>query len=393
MEISRTVGRMRKEIAAWLKKGRKECLKRIMEKYPVTRDVAEKMYSYVKKQADWGPVPDHKNVLIEYYSDGDDSWMVIHACWGSLVNDTIGRVLSSLLIKKLGSVGLQTDPYRIMLKLQYLGDWKYAAEVFRNIRPGDVRKILNEVLPDSELFAWRFIHVAKRFGIISKGAEFGKGYIRKIIDVYRDTPPYKEALNEVVREKLDIDGARRVLKKMASGEFRVLVKQGVSPFGTAGIQKKYEIVAPQRPEKEIFQTFRKRLLETKMGLVCMQCGNYATIVKAGDTPEDIACPKCSAKMIAAVPARYVLEAQELVKKKKKRRPLSGEEEKYYTQMLDSASLVMSSGRRAVIALAARGVGVRTAGRILSRMFDEEGFLREILKAEKNYAKTKRFWRG
>ena len=393
-EVAQEVGRMRRRIKGMLaKKKRKDAVRELMKELPVSRDVAEKMVGLVRRQMEWGFVPDDRNVLLEYYSDGDESWVVIHTCWGSLVNDTIGRVLSAVVMRRVGSVGLQTDPCRIMMKLQHMSDWKSVEEAFRNLRAKDIKSVLEDVVPDTELFAWRFIHVAKRFGIISRDAEFGKGYIRKIIEVYRNTPPYREALNEVFQEKLDVEASERIAERLGSGRIRIEARPGISPMGTSGIQKKYEIVAPERPEREIFQTFKKRILDTKVGLVCMQCCDYATISSVRELPEEIGCPLCSARLVAVVPARYLLEAQELARKAKAGKKLSAEERKYHNQMADSASLVMSSGKNAAIALAGRGVGVRTASRILSRLVSGDDIFRLVLEAEKQYAKTKRFWKS
>jgi hypothetical protein len=43
-------------------------------------------------------------------------------------------------------------------------------------------------------------------------------------------------------------------------------------------------------------------------------------------------------------------------------------------------------------LAGRGVGVRTAARILSGPERGDDLLREVFEAEKQYAKTRRFWK-
>ncbi|MEM3616119.1 MAG: hypothetical protein QXX09_05660, partial [Candidatus Methanomethylicia archaeon] len=58
----------------------------------------------------------------------------------------------------------------------------------------------------------------------------------------------------------------------------------------------------------------------------------------------------------------------------------------------SISLIMSYGKRALIALAARGIGPTTASRILrGPQKTEEEFYLEILEAEKEYLRTRMFW--
>ena len=66
----------------------------------------------------------------------------------------------------------------------------------------------------------------------------------------------------------------------------------------------------------------------------------------------------------------------------------------------NASLILSYGKPAIMALVGRGIGPDTAARILRRYNlsqlkkSEElqkKFLRDILKAELNYARTRGFW--
>ena len=58
-----------------------------------------------------------------------------------------------------------------------------------------------------------------------------------------------------------------------------------------------------------------------------------------------------------------------------------------------SDLVMVGGKNAIIALAGRGVGYVTTSRILSKYHaDEDDLYRDILAAERQYFKTKRFWK-
>nr|NIO22968.1 hypothetical protein [Candidatus Aenigmarchaeota archaeon]NIP40615.1 hypothetical protein [Candidatus Aenigmarchaeota archaeon] len=278
-----------------------------------------------------------------------------------------------------------------IIRLQDELDWKEAIDTFRNLKSKEVRPLLNMSIPNSELFIWRFIHVCQRFGIISRDAEYGKGYIKKIAEVYMNTLPHKEALNEIEQEKLDVERAKEVLDKMKSKEIRIETRPGLSPLAELALKRSFEIIAPSRPEKEIFRVFKRRLMETKIGLACTQCG-WATINTVKDLKDPVHCPLCYAGMVAIVPYRYVIQAQEIVKKKKAGKKLSEEEEKWFNHMLNTASLVVASGKDAALVLAGRGVGPKTAGRVLAKMKKDEELLREILRAERNYVKNRRFWK-
>ena len=92
-------------------------------------------------------------------------------------------------------------------------------------------------------------------------------------------------------------------------------------------------------------------------------------------------------MVAALSA-YYKDNVRLIKKEH----LSEEEEIEVKRIFKNASLVNRHGKKALLALAARGVGPDTAARVLSGFYeDEDDFLRDILSAEINYARTKRFW--
>jgi ATP-dependent Lhr-like helicase len=57
----------------------------------------------------------------------------------------------------------------------------------------------------------------------------------------------------------------------------------------------------------------------------------------------------------------------------------------------NANIVLSGGKKAVLALAAKGVGPENASRVLSTLTEGDAFYKEILKAERNYIRTRRYW--
>ncbi len=100
------------------------------------------------------------------------------------------------------------------------------------------------------------------------------------------------------------------------------------------------------------------------------------------------CNNCGGVLLAAIS----MHDSETLKLLKKNRNLTSSEKKELKRLRTNANLVMSHGKSALLALAGRGVGANTAARILTRQHtDELELLRDILKAEINYARTKRFW--
>jgi len=411
--IAQGVGKLRREVASRLDKGAERFL---LDNYPITEDVARRLVKSIKEQSEWGFVPTDRDILIEWgvqkeragkFMERELSYIIIHTCFGSLVNETIGRALSILLMNRMGSVGLQTDPYRIVLKFSRHPEQEAEsiADMLKELNGALLKTLLKLSIPNTELFRWRFLHIAKRFGIISRDAEcfphstgrknegkghtFGKGYLQKIISAYRGSPAYKEALHEIWQEKLDLETSAKVLENIKKNNIKITIRPGLSPLGKSALMSRYEIVASERPEHEIFSAFKNRLLSTKVRLICCQCG-WAITYPVKDVPEIPRCFACGAKLLGVIKP-YETEKESLLKRFINRATLTDGDMKTVNSVMDSASLVVGSGRDAVLVLAGRGIGPRTAARILSRMSQGDELLKDILEAEREYARTKRFW--
>lgn len=369
--IAQGVGELRKAVAE--------------KKAGVDRPSLRIMEQIVEKHKETHTLPTHNNFLMENYKD----FIIIHACCGSLVNDTLGRYIAAKLTQDTGvSVNIKTDPYRIML--QTIAKPEDAKKIL--MEAGDIEETLMKEVERSSMFKYRFLHVAKRFGVIARHARYDKINLNRLVKEYVNSPVYNEALREIVLEKMDIENARHVLEKLQKAEIKLVLAPGLSLLGSNGLTKQFaEVMKPRMPEKEIQLAFKRRLLATRVRLVCMNCTEYNLVLSVRSVENQPECTKCHSRLIA-VTRRSFLSADKLVKKKTAKKELNAEEQKEFQNLRRSADLVIVYGRRAVEALAARGVGPQTAARILSMLHtNKEQFYNDILAAEKNFAKTRIYW--
>lgn len=377
-DVAQEVGKLRKLAATGN-------VAKIREFYNTDAESAKEMTDMIKQHAPF-PVPDGKNILIENYKD----FIIIHTCAGSLVNDTLGRYLSAMITNETGvAVNMKNDPYRIIL--QTVIDVKRVVSLLEDAE--DLKNVLTGALERSSMFKWRFLHVARRFGVISREAKFDKINMNKIVSNYAKTPIYEETLRELFLEKMDLEHAALVVDMLRKGEIKLHIKPGLSYLGELALVHQFkEIMKPRMPEKEILNAFRKRLLATRVRLLCTNCGDFNLITKVRDVDEQPSCPKCHSRLIAVISKRK-LNVGEVIKKRSKKKPLTEEEQKELQNVRRSADLVMVYGKKAAEVLAGHGIGPQTAARILAMLHtDKEQFYKDILAAEKQFAKTKIYWK-
>jgi ATP-dependent Lhr-like helicase len=392
-DVAQEVGKVRSIIAKELDKtdDTSAIVDVLQKNYPIDANCAKKMIMLVKKQKNFGSgiIPDNKTILVEEF----ENLVVMQTCFGTQANETLGRFIVALLAARLGSIGLRTDPYRIMLQFQKSEVAPaLIKEALFSTSPEFLQSILELSLTKNELFEWKFVHVAKRFGAISRGAEYGKVRMGKIIDSYAGSPIYKETLAELETEKLDIALATEILKQIQEKKIKIVFANGLSPIGKLGVQHRYaEIIGPDKPEVEIFELFKQRLLNTKVKMICVNCGQWDQTFLVKEVPDDLKCGKCEARLLGVAHPKN-LEIQKIIKKKLHNIDLAEDNAKKFERIRKTADLFLVYGKKTVVCLAARGVGPETTKRILAKYHrTEEDMLRDILEAEKNYLKNKRFW--
>ncbi len=366
-EVAMEVGRMRRTLN--------------LDDYPGDENSKQCVRNFIKEQEGL-PLPSDKLITVEL----GDRLAVVNACFGTRVNETLSKIFSALLSARLGeSVGVSTDPYRIMLELPRNIDKNTILNTVRSIKPGTVEGLIRLTITNSSFLKWRFVYVAKKFGIIEKGADNRYINFNKLFELHQDTPAYSEAVNKVLWEDLDIPGTETVVKAIADGEIKVEVCR-ISPIGMEGITRSKELMQPMRADHSILMALKKRLEDELLFGSCLRCQTQWR-VRVKDAPKRFVCPKCGGNMVAVL-KEYDRDKIKLFAKK----DLTDEEKKDTQRITRIANLVNENGRKACMTLAGRGIGPDAASRILRTMHtDEDEFLRDILGAEVLYAKNKRFW--
>ncbi len=390
--VAQRMGKMRGLIERFIKDGGtgEEALKG----HGFTADVAAKVVDIVRRQLEEGyPVPTDLRIVVEAY----ENFIVVHSCMGDLVNETLAKAIASIISGRVGvNVGTQCDPYRIVLITPVFLDPQVVRHDLSNLQPEELDELLEAALGETSLLAWRLWNVAKRFGIVDKSAEFTSRISRLLTSTLKGTPPYREAMREILIEKMDVENCRHVLRMIRDGQLEVAVvpRRGkYSPLALPILDRiaPQDILRPVVPARAVIDVVRERLDASETRLVCLFKADYDGVRTVRTLPERVTCPKCGSSLLA-VTYKGDERLLEIVRKRLGRRRLTEEEEKAWETAWKSASLVQTYGKRAVTVMAGRGVGPVNAVRILRNYHrTEEELYLDIIKAERTYLRTRMFW--
>ncbi|MHA2203866.1 MAG: hypothetical protein ACW991_09265, partial [Candidatus Hodarchaeales archaeon] len=390
--VAQEVGRIRGEISEVITEDTD--LAEIFTDIPINKEAYTKIIDVIRIQLQKGySIPTNRRVLIE----GFENYVIIHGCFGNRVNETLGKALAALLSSRLGvNVGTQVDAYRIALITPSHLNSQVVKEELMGILPNEVDHILSETLGYTNLFAWRLWNVAKRFGVVSKDAEYKSSRGRKLASVLKNTSIFKESLREIYVEKLDLENTKIVLQRIRSGEIEVEVTHSgieYSPLALPILDRiaPHDILRPAVPSQPVIEIVKERLKRGKVRLVCIFNGDYDGVRSLRTLPDKVKCNQCGLTLMAAT---YPKDTNliKIIKKKITKKRLTMDEDKEWRKAWKSASLVQTYGKKALIALVARGVGPNNAVRILHNYHrTEDDFYLDIIRAEREYARTRMFW--
>jgi len=401
ISLAEETGRLRQEIADELghvgdvDKAVRTLSEKFSVKPQVLRDVVNEIYEHIKLNL---PVPTHNCVLVE----GFGKYLIIHACFGETVNRTMGCIFDAILSDHELITGWWNDGYRILIEMPRKiesRDLKELSSLLFNLSDKDVDKAFEAYLEARFPFAERMKFVAERFGALPRGRLAGPRMLTQLPERFKDTPVYEEALREAMTEKIDLQSVKRIIASMKSGEIHVetlFSKERPSPIAYH-ILAKYsevpELMAPKRVLLSNIERMKRSIGARKVRLLCLSCNSWSFETKIRDLPERPVCGRCGSGLLTSLKRQQDLEGlKEILRRRLKGDQLNEEELKDLSYARRAADLVLSYGKRAIVALQVRGIGPETAFRVLGKMYmNEDDFYMDLLKAKIQFLRTRQYW--
>lgn len=342
--------------------------------YPLDDDARECVLGYINSVEE-SRRPTDRRIVIE--TGGRTA--VVHACFGTRVNETLARMIAAVISARAGEgVGIDTDPYRLILQLPSSARKEWIEEALRTIAPEALHDFMRKIVSNLSYAKYQFLYVAKKFGVIRKDADYREMNMSRVMSSFENTPVMEETVEKTLWESMDTERAAEVLEAIREGAIEITYAP-LSRMGEKGLQQTREMYRPARADRGILEALKKRLLHEEFLMLCLHCRSTRRLT-AATADRSIRCHRCGGQMLAAL-GKFERESM----------PRGKGDAKWKRRMAKNAELVCYYGPRALMVLAGRGIGPDAAARILASSSTEEGLLRAVLDQEIIYARTKRFW--
>ena len=393
-EIASEVGEIRRITEEEYRKGKNlsEISQELAKKYPADETSVCRALTETYDQCEEGlPVPSDRLLTIEEW----DNFVIINSHLGTLVNRTLARLVGHLLSDEAGvSIGIQQDPYRIVLQTMGAIEAEDVQKIMQRLAGMEIAGLAIEASKRTGLFKRRLVHVARRFGAISKWTDFSSITLRQLAKSFEGTVIMDEAVRETQEKDMDVPHTQEVLKLMASKDIVVKTVKAsgeatpIARIGLERISRKADIIPTEKMNLILVGSAKARILNEVKTLVCTNCWKYVEMRRVKEIPTAVTCPECGSSRVAALGV-----ADEDVRKviSKNWNKLSDREKDLVSKAEDTAKLVDEYGRLAVYALAGRRIMPEVAGDILRKYGKPtNGFFEAVMEAEREALKE-RFW--
>ncbi len=400
-DLAQQTGAMREKVGKLIQEGKKpeaaaeELALEMKTDKETLVDTALEIAEHLNEGA---PLPTQNRIVIEAL----DRYIVVHACFGELVNRTFGGVFDSILSEREAITGWWTDGYRILIETTHKPSRQEVEDLQKELFSLSDERVdeaflnyVNSKFP----FVSRMKAIAERFGALPRGKTLAHSErAEKLQAAFKDTPIYDETLREAMMDKVDLGQVKRILHDIKDGKIIIstITREKPTPLAYHILMQYADTAELMAPERLLLTNIdrMKHSIDARVAkLLCMNCAAWTKQFRIKDLTEQPECENCHSHLLTLL--YFSQDAEKLVEDLKKRREgkeLTPEELKDLSNARRKADLILSYGKQAVRALQVKGVGPETASRILGKMHPEEDkFYMDLLKAKVQYLRTREFW--
>ena len=366
LTIAREVGEIRGFVEGQLSQKIKpeKIASMLAEKYPADKETVLKAIQEIVEQFSKGAlIPTEKRIVIEKWED----YVIIHACLGSLANRTLATLLGYILSERTGyTVGIQADSYRVMLSAEAV-DAETVKDLFYELQTMDLNVLAVEAFKATGLFKRRIIHVARKFGAISKWADLSNISLRQLTKSFQGTAIFDEAIKTTLDKDADLHNLVKALEGIRSGEIEVVIVEMGEPTPIARVSLEQigrwtSLISPERLQRLTIESARVRLLNDVRTFICTDCWDFLDTLSIKDLGESFVCPNCGSKRVGVLDLSEG-EARQLIARKGK--GLTAKEREIAEYAGKTADLMEKHGARAALVLSGKNLRLSDVEEILS----------------------------
>ncbi|RLF16400.1 MAG: hypothetical protein DRN06_05170 [Thermoprotei archaeon] len=256
----------------------------------------------------------------------------------------------------------------------------------RSLVHEDLERLIKRSAWRLGLFKRRLIHVARRFGALSKRRDVTTISVRRLMEAFKDTAIEEEAYKEFMSNDVDLEGVKKLLSWIEEGSVKIVPihTETPSPLTRRALERasrKTELIPPERMHKIIVESAKARLLNEVRYFTCTNCWEWYAAIRILDLDEHPSCPRCGSRALAPLD----LDEHQLRRFIDKHgKVVSYSDRRLLRKALKAANLVERYGKPAAFVLAGRGVSPEDAEEILREVSVIGDKLAElVIDAERN----------
>jgi len=396
--LAQRSSRLRREIDEGLAAESPETVTADLERaWPLNRTAVRRLVDEIVGHRKTGaPVPSDRLILVE----GFDRFLIVHAGFGEIVNETLGDLLEELLARK-GLVRFWwATAHRILLELVVDTkdlDLKEISQELFGIDEAELERSLNILTEEHLPIGYYMKSIAERMGALKRGLLVAADELNSIELRFAKTPIYEEGLREAMLLHTDYDAVREIFRRVRSGALRVTTFHSIdrpTPLGYHILRRFVEapeLFSPEAEKEANLDRMRGALNATLLNLLCFECGTFLESQRISELTDRPSCPKCGSHLLGVL-SWAAWSVRDALGKKMMKLDLNEDEQKALARVRQTADLVAVYGRKAVIAQSVYGIGPQTASKILAKMHDDEvTFYEDLFEAKLRYITTRPYW--